>query len=52
MVQAGMKLNQLRFGRGRRDVVGEEMLRQLGKSDSLIDADEDIGPPNINRGYG
>jgi dCTP deaminase len=50
LVQAGMKLNQLRFGRGRRGVVGEDRLRQLGQRDFLIDADEEIGPPNINRG--
>lgn len=50
LIQAGMKLNQLRFGRGRHGVVGEDRLKQLGQRDFLIDADEDIGPPTINRG--
>jgi dCTP deaminase len=50
LVQAGMRLNQLRFGRGRHVVVGEDRLKQLGQHDFLIDADDDIGPPNINRG--
>ena len=50
LVKAGMKLNQLRFGRGRRGVIGEDRLKQLGQRDFLIDADEDRGQPNIDRG--
>jgi dCTP deaminase len=50
LVQAGMKLNQLRLGRGRRGVVGEDRLKQLGQGDFLVDADEDSGQANIDRG--
>ena len=50
LVRAGMKLNQLRFGRGRRAVVGEERLRQLGQSNFLIHSDEDTSHATVNRG--
>jgi dCTP deaminase len=50
LVRAGMKLNQLRFGRGRRAVVGEERLRQLGQSNYLIHSDEDTTQATVDRG--
>lgn len=50
LVRAGMKLNQLRFGRGRRAVVGEERLRQLGQSNFLIHSDEDTSQATVDRG--
>jgi dCTP deaminase len=45
-----MRLNQLRFGRGRRGVVGEDRLKQLGADDFLISTDEDGGQAVIDRG--
>jgi dCTP deaminase len=50
VVQAGMKLNQLRFGRGRFYPTGDDRLRQLNEGDHLIDFDEDSGQTNIDRG--
>ena len=50
IVRAGMRLNQLRFGRGRRAPVGEDRLRQLGQKDFLIAPDEENGQARINRG--
>jgi len=50
IVRAGMRLNQLRFGRGRRSVVGEERLRQLDQSAFLINPDEEGGQATIDRG--
>lgn len=50
IVQGGMKLNQLRFGRGKFVVVGDGSLRQLDQDDSLIHADEDNSQTNIDRG--
>jgi dCTP deaminase len=50
IVRKGMKLNQLRFGRGRRSVVGEERLRQLGQKDILIDPDEVASQATVDRG--
>lgn len=50
IVREGMRLNQLRFGRGRRGVVGEDRLKQLGQLDSLIDPDEEGEGPRIDRG--
>jgi dCTP deaminase len=50
VVRAGMKLNQLRFGRGRRGVVGEERLRQLDQNAFLINPDEESGQATIDRG--
>ena len=50
IVREGMKLNQLRFGRGRRGVVGEDRLKQLGQGDFLIDPDDEIGQAKIDRG--
>ena len=51
VVQAGMKLNQLRFGRGKLVVAGDARLKQLDQ-DSLLLAGDEYGPqPNlINRG--
>jgi dCTP deaminase len=40
LVRAGMRLNQLRLGRGRRTAVGEDRLRQLGQKDFLVAPDE------------
>ncbi|MGO9434095.1 MAG: 2'-deoxycytidine 5'-triphosphate deaminase [Terracidiphilus sp.] len=50
LVRAGMKLNQLRFGRGRRAAVGEERLRQLGQKDFLIHPDEETSQATVDRG--
>jgi len=50
VVQAGMKLNQLRFGRGKFAVAGDSRLRQLNQSTGLIEVDEVGGPANIDRG--
>jgi dCTP deaminase len=58
VVQAGMRLNQLRFGRGRLIAAGDAWLRQLDQDDPLIDAVEAGGADaekrtavaNIDRG--
>jgi dCTP deaminase len=50
IIREGMKLNQLRFGRGRRGVVGEDRLKQLGQADFLIDPDDEQGQAKIDRG--
>jgi dCTP deaminase len=50
LIQAGMKLNQLRFGRGRFLAAGDARLRQLDQSDPLIDANEEGDQANIDRG--
>lgn len=52
VVQAGMKLSQLRFGRGRVAPAGDARLRQLANDDLLLDVDEDGSEqqPNIDRG--
>ena len=50
LVQAGMKLNQLRFGRGRVAAAGDARLRQLYHNDPLIDSDEESSPASIDRG--
>jgi dCTP deaminase len=50
IVQAGMKLNQLRFGRGRMIAAGDERLNRLHQDDSLLDTYEDGGQSDINRG--
>ncbi len=49
LVRAGMKLNQLRFGRGRRNPVGEDRLRWLDKGNFLIDPDEENGQARVDR---
>jgi dCTP deaminase len=51
LVRAGMRLNQLRFGRGRRTPVGDERLKWLDKRDLLIDPDEENGQARVDRGY-
>jgi len=50
-VRAGMRLNQLRFGRGRRIPVGEDRLKWLDRRDLLTDADEENGQARVDRGY-
>ncbi len=50
IVRTGMRLNQLRFGRGRRGVVGEDRLKQLDQRDFLVDPDEESGQTTIDRG--
>ena len=52
VVQAGMRLNQLRFGRGRLLPAGDSRLRQLAQNDRLLDLFEDDvqREPNIDRG--
>jgi len=50
-VQAGMKLNQLRFARGKVGVAGDSKLKRLDRTDPLIQIDEeDSEQANINRG--
>ena len=51
VVQAGMKLNQLRFGRGRFAPAGDARLKQLAQDELLWDSDEDgSGQANVDRG--
>ena len=50
IVQAGMTLNQLRFGRGKFVVAGDAKLKQLDQDALLIDADESSGRFDIDRG--
>jgi dCTP deaminase len=50
LVQAGMSLNQLRFGRGKFIVAGDAKLKQLDQDALLIDADESGGRFDIDRG--
>lgn len=50
LVRAGMRLNQLRLGRGRRTAVGEDRLRQLGQRDFLVAADDETGQAMVDRG--
>jgi dCTP deaminase len=50
IVQAGMTLNQLRFGRGKLVVAGDAKLKQLDQDDLLIDTDESSGRFDIDRG--
>ena len=50
LVRAGMKLNQLRFGRGRFVAAGDSRLKQLDQDNPLVDAGEVSGQANIDRG--
>ena len=51
IVQAGMRLNQLRFGRGKFAVAGDARLKQLDQDALLVDSDEDNAQAGlINRG--
>ena len=50
LVRAGMRLNQLRFGRGRRTAVGEDRLRVLGQRDFLVAPDDETGQAMVDRG--
>lgn len=50
VVQAGMKLNQLRFGRGRITAAGDTTLKQLDQDDFLLHVDEESGQSSIDRG--
>ena len=51
VVQAGMKLNQLRFGRGKLVVAGDARLKQLDQGSLLLAANEYGGQPHlIDRG--
>jgi dCTP deaminase len=50
LVQEGMSLNQLRFGRGKFIVAGDAKLKQLDQDALLIDADESSGRFDIDRG--
>lgn len=49
IVQAGMKLNQLRFARGKRNAAGDSKLKEL-ELDTLLDVNEDSGQSSIDRG--
>ena len=51
VVQAGMRLNQLRFGRGKFAVAGDARLKQLDQDALLVDSDDDTAQAGlINRG--
>jgi len=50
LVQAGMRLNQLRLARGRHIFAGDRALRKLDQSDPLVDADEESAQANVDRG--
>lgn len=50
VVQAGMKLNQLRFGRGRFNPTGDTTLKELDQGRPLTEADEETSESNIDRG--
>lgn len=50
IVQAGMTLNQLRFGRGRLEAAGDSRLKQLEEHNTLLDVNEDSGQSSIDRG--
>ncbi len=50
VVRAGMKLNQLRFGRGRIAATGDDALKSLDRGARIIDADDDSRQANIDRG--
>jgi dCTP deaminase len=50
LVQAGMTLNQLRFGRGKFLATGDARLKQLDQDAQLIDSDDNIERFNIDRG--
>jgi len=49
IVRAGMRLNQLRFARGRVSATGDKVLRQLDEN-SLLIADEERGQATVDRG--
>jgi dCTP deaminase len=49
VVRAGMRLNQLRFVRGKVSAVGDSALRQL-EENSLFIADEEMGQATVDRG--
>ena len=50
LVRAGMRLNQLRFGRGKFAAAGDARLKQLNQDSGLIDLDEVSRHANIDRG--
>jgi dCTP deaminase len=50
LVQAGMRLNQLRLARGRHIFAGDRALRKLDQSEPLVDADEESAQANVDRG--
>jgi dCTP deaminase len=50
IVQAGMKLNQLRFGRGKVLPAGDARLKQLVQDSRLLDEDDSEQVGNIDRG--
>jgi dCTP deaminase len=50
LVQAGLTLNQLRFGRGSAEMAQDAQLKQLDQDSLLIDADESSGRFDIDRG--
>lgn len=50
LVEPGMRLNQLRFGRGKFAVTGDSRLKQLYEEEQLISDDDDKGQASIDRG--
>ena len=51
VVQCGMKLNQLRFVRGKSNAAADDDLKELAKGDGLVLSEEDgSGQADINRG--
>jgi dCTP deaminase len=50
VVQAGMRLNQLRLARGRHIFAGDRALRKLDQREDLVVADEDTAQASVDRG--
>jgi dCTP deaminase len=50
IVQAGIKLNQLRFGRGRLFAAGDGRLKQIDQDEPLVEAEDTNQQANIDRG--
>ncbi|HEY3929853.1 MAG TPA: 2'-deoxycytidine 5'-triphosphate deaminase [Candidatus Koribacter sp.] len=50
IVQSGMRLNQLRLGRGKLSPAGDDRLRRLALDDRLLDEDDSDREATIDRG--
>ena len=50
IVRAGMRLNQLRFGRGRLTAAGDDRLRELEQEEPALGPEYDTGQNSIERG--
>jgi dCTP deaminase len=51
LVREGMRLNQLRFGRGRRSAVGVDKLKWLDERELLVNPDDENGQAKVDGGY-